>query len=35
LGGALLLDLRGPPGWCNGGWRHDGEIAGGAVAISF
>jgi hypothetical protein len=25
----------GPPGWCSGCWPHDGEVAGGAVAISF
>jgi hypothetical protein len=38
LGGAMpteLLDLLGPPGRCSGSWPHDGEVAGGAVAISF
>jgi hypothetical protein len=28
-------DLREPPGRCSGCWPHDGEVAGGAVAISF
>jgi len=28
-------DLLGPPGRCSGCWPHDGEVAGGAVAISF
>jgi hypothetical protein len=35
LGGAMLLDLLGSPGWCSGCWPHDGEVAGGAVAICF
>jgi hypothetical protein len=34
FGGALLLDLLGPPGRCSGCWPHDGEVAGGAVADS-
>jgi hypothetical protein len=34
FGGALLLDLLGPPGRCSGCWPHDGEVAGGAVAGS-
>jgi hypothetical protein len=29
------LDLLGPPGWRSGCWPHDGEVDGGAVAISF
>ena len=33
LGGAILLDLLGPSGRCSGCWPHDGEVAGGAVAI--
>src|SRR6202795_980176 len=28
----MLLDRIGPPGRCSGGWPHDGEVAGGAVA---
>ena len=32
IGGALLLDLLGPPGRCSGCWPHDGEVAGGTVA---
>jgi len=32
---ARLLDLLGPPGRRSGSWPHDGEVAGGAVAISF
>jgi hypothetical protein len=35
LGGAMLLDLLGPPGRCSGCWPHEGEVAGDAVAISF
>jgi hypothetical protein len=35
FGGAMLLDLLGPPGRCNGCWPHDGEVAGGAGADSF
>jgi hypothetical protein len=35
LGGAMPTDLLGPPGRCSGCWPHDGEVAGGAVAISF
>jgi hypothetical protein len=35
FGGAMLLDLLGPPGRCSGCWPHDGEVAGGAVADSF
>ena len=35
LGGAMPTDLLGPPGWRSGSWPHDGEVAGGAVAISF
>jgi len=31
----MPTDLLGPPGWCSGCWPHDGEVAGGAVAISF
>jgi hypothetical protein len=34
FGGAMLLDLLGPPGRCSGCWPHDGEVAGGAVADS-
>jgi hypothetical protein len=30
-----LLDLLGPPARCSGCWPHDGEVAGGAVEISF
>ena len=32
FGGAMLLDLLGPPGRCSGCWPHDGAVAGGAVA---
>jgi hypothetical protein len=32
FGGALRLDLLGPPGRRSGCWLHDGEVAGGAVA---
>jgi hypothetical protein len=32
FGGAILLDLLGPPGRCSGCWPHDGAVAGGAVA---
>ena len=35
FGGAMLLDLRGPPGRCSGCWPHDGAVAGGAVANSY
>ena len=31
LGGAMLLDLLGPPGRCSGCWPHDGEVAAGAI----
>ena len=24
-------DLLGPPGWCSGWWRHDGDVAGGIM----
>jgi hypothetical protein len=30
FGGAILLDLLGPPGRCSGCWPHDGAVAGGA-----
>src|SRR5450759_3440256 len=33
FGGAMLLDRLGPPGRCSGCWPHDGEVAGGAVAV--
>jgi hypothetical protein len=33
FGGALLLDLLGPPGRCSGCWPHDGEVAGGAISF--
>jgi hypothetical protein len=32
FGGALRLDLLGPPGRRSGCWLHDGEVAGSAVA---
>jgi hypothetical protein len=32
FGGAILLDLLGPPERCSGCWPHDGAVAGGAVA---
>jgi hypothetical protein len=35
LGGAMLLDLLGPPGRCSGCWPHDGAVDGCAVASSF
>jgi hypothetical protein len=31
----MPTDLLGPPGWRSGCWPHDGEVAGGAVEISF
>jgi hypothetical protein len=33
FGGAMLLDLLGPPGRCSGCWPHDGEVTGGADSI--